>query len=55
MSTSESENNNTEKTEENVRRVKTVLPHHMAGGPKGLGIAQILCSQTSKYSISRFA
>lgn len=48
MSTSESEkNNNTEKTEENVRRVKTVLPHHMAGGPKGLGITQILCSQTS--------
>nr|XP_011451961.2 uncharacterized protein LOC105345516 [Crassostrea gigas] len=38
MSTSESEkNNNTEKTEENVRRVKTVLPHHMAGGPQGLG------------------
>nr|XP_022307288.1 uncharacterized protein LOC111113356 [Crassostrea virginica] len=24
-------------TEENVRRVKTVLPHHMAGGPMGLG------------------
>ena len=25
-------------TEENVRRVKTVLPHHMAGGPMGLGL-----------------
>ncbi|XP_048727083.1 uncharacterized protein DDB_G0275933-like [Ostrea edulis] len=39
MSTPESEqSNNTEnQTEENVRRIKTVLPHHMAGGPKGLG------------------
>lgn len=47
MSTSDSEkNNNTEKTEENVRRVKTVLPHHMAGGPQGLGITEKIYSQS---------
>lgn len=28
-------------TEENVRRVKTVLPHHMAGGPMGLGLFDV--------------
>lgn len=47
MSTSESEkNNNTEKTDENVRRVRTVLPHHMAGGPHGLGITEKIYSQS---------
>lgn len=44
MSTSESEKNNN--TEENVRRVKTVLPHHMAGGPQGLGITEKIYSQS---------
>jgi hypothetical protein len=34
---SEQSNNTENQTEENVRRIKTVLPHHMAGGPKGLG------------------
>lgn len=45
MSTPESEqSNNTEnQTEENVRRIKTVLPHHMAGGPKGLGMNRGNC------------
>ncbi|XP_061169233.1 uncharacterized protein LOC133178542 [Saccostrea echinata] len=40
MSTPESteQTNGTENpTQENVRKIKTVLPHHMAGGPKGLG------------------
>lgn len=44
MSTRDSEQNADRiPTEENVRRVKTVLPHHMAGGPMGLGLFDVNC------------
>ena len=36
-------------TEENVRRVKTVLPHHMAGGPMGLGLFDVNCKRILQF------